>query len=151
MLPTYSSMADSAHNWQFVHSATSMIMFHFFMTLRPSRSLRRHKLSGFERTLDLSEFLVLRRHGVFLNRGEGFRHVLDAAIPQLDLHDRLTAGERVRALGLGFVRRQQIETAAAVDRLAGLAHRRVDRRRFVAVTNTARQALSRQRRTDHRA
>src|ERR1700709_1985975 len=33
-LPTYSSMAESVHNWQFVHSATSMIMFHFFMTLR---------------------------------------------------------------------------------------------------------------------
>src|SRR4051812_7950593 len=30
-LPTYSSMADSVHNWQFVHSATSMIMFHFFI------------------------------------------------------------------------------------------------------------------------
>jgi hypothetical protein len=30
-LPTYSSMADSVHNWQFVHSTTSMIMFHFFI------------------------------------------------------------------------------------------------------------------------
>ena len=44
--------------------------------------------------------------------------------------------------GLGLVRRQQIETAAAVDRLAGLAHRRIDRRRFVAVADAARQAMS---------
>ena len=32
-LPTYSSMAASAHSWQFVHSATSMIMFHFAISL----------------------------------------------------------------------------------------------------------------------
>ena len=30
-LPTYSSMAASAHSWQLVHSATSMIMFHLDM------------------------------------------------------------------------------------------------------------------------
>src|SRR6202140_2822514 len=30
-LPTYSSMAESVHRLQLVHSATSMIMFHFFM------------------------------------------------------------------------------------------------------------------------
>src|SRR3954470_4625671 len=184
MLPTYSSIADSAHNWQLVHSATSMIMFHFFigLTLLPGRhhprrrmiqwspiclgywmpafagmtirvvalspSLRRNELRGFERALDLGEFLVLGRDGTLFHRSEGFRHVLDAAIPQFDLHDRLTTGERMRGLGLGLVRGQQIKTAAAVDRLAGLAHRRVDRRRFVAVTDAARQPLCRQRRAD---
>mgnify|MGYP003339368749 CR=1 FL=1 len=40
---------------------------------------------------------------------------------------RLRAGQRVRGLGLGLVRGQQVETAAAVDRLARLAHRRIDR------------------------
>ena len=46
-LPTYSSMADSVHNWQFVHSATSMIMFHFFIVLsRPV--LPDRPLAGYE-------------------------------------------------------------------------------------------------------
>ena len=49
------------------------------------------------------------------------------------------------------VRREQVEAAAAVDRLAGLAHRIVDRRRLVAVADAARQPLRRQRRADHRA
>src|SRR5580704_2042099 len=32
-LPTYSSMADNVHRLQLVHSATSMIMFHFFIVI----------------------------------------------------------------------------------------------------------------------
>src|SRR4029079_5918529 len=94
-LSTYSSMVASVHRWQLVHSATSMIMFHFFML-----SLRRHQLGLAQRPLDL---LVLR------HRGKRLRHVLDAAVPHLDLHQRLRAGKRVRGLGLGLVRRQQVE------------------------------------------
>src|SRR6516162_4203400 len=37
-LPTYSSMTASVHRLQFVHSATSMIMFHFCMALTFSSS-----------------------------------------------------------------------------------------------------------------
>src|SRR5256885_13321216 len=54
--------------------------------------------------------------------------MLGAAVPQLDLHQRVGAGERMRALGLRALGRQQIEAAAAIDRLAGLAHRIVDGR-----------------------
>src|SRR5262245_57625095 len=102
-------MVASVHRLQFVHSATSMIMFHFFIrTLAPyslipaqagiqscakvwipafagmtaTRSLRRHELGFLERAADV---LVL------LHRREGRRHVLGAAIPQLHLHQRIGA------------------------------------------------------------
>src|ERR1700730_18004198 len=92
-LPTYSSMAESKHRLQLVHSATSLIMFHFFLA-----SLRRYQMRFLERALD---FLVL------LHRREHRRHVLDAAVPQLDLHQRVGAGERVGGFGLGALRREQ--------------------------------------------
>ena len=60
------------------------------------------------------------------------------------------ASECVR-LGLRALGREQIETAAAVDGFARLAHRIVDRRGFVAMRDAARQPLRRQARADHRA
>src|ERR1700737_1222392 len=69
-LPTYSSMAASVHKLQLVHSATSMIMFHFFMA-----SLRRHQIRFLERALDLF---------VLLHAGERSRHVFGTTVPQFD-------------------------------------------------------------------
>src|SRR5476651_924588 len=54
-------------------------------------------------------------------------------------------------LGLRALGGQQIKAAAAIDRLTGLAHRIVVRRRLIAMTNAVRQPLSRQRRADHSA
>src|SRR5215510_3739274 len=114
-------MVASVQRLQFVHSATSMIMFHFFIVLlsthrRPvgwAKSLavpsprghgapailptrkcraarlcppygallfRRHQVRFLQRAPDLLVLLHLR---------EGRRHVLGAAIPQLDLHQRV--------------------------------------------------------------
>src|SRR5262249_9078686 len=53
--------------------------------------------------------------------------------------------------GLRALGREQIETAATIDRLAGLTHWIVDRRRLIAVCDAAWQPLRRQCRADHRA
>src|SRR5258705_1203059 len=142
--PTYSSMVASVHRLQFVHSATSMIMFHFFMALSylglsfvmrgldprihllskkmdhrvtPLRggpvmtatlSLRRNQ----NRVLGLAGHRLRFLFGGLLHRGEGLRHVLGAAVPQLDLDQCIGAGQRVGRLGLRLVRRQQGEAAA---------------------------------------
>src|SRR5262245_64054817 len=87
-------MTASVHRLQFVHSATSMIMFHFCMailylgtrrhhprkrmtTVASTSLFRRHEMGGLER---LADFLVL------LHAREGIRHVLGAAVPRLDLN-----------------------------------------------------------------
>ncbi len=81
----------------------------------------------------------------------GLGHVLDLAVPQFDFDQRLRARERVRRLGLRLVRHQQIDDAAAVDRLADLAHRIVDRRGLETVRDAARQPLRDHRCAHHRA
>src|SRR5439155_9784986 len=56
-------MADSAHNWQFVHSATSMIMFHFFIghSLLGAPPLRRAFGAPQDEALLHLHRLILRR------------------------------------------------------------------------------------------
>src|SRR5262249_18619959 len=137
-LPTYSSMTAKVQRLQLVHSATSMIMFHFCMALTflsapgwPfAWSLRRYELRGFQR---LAHLLVL------LHPREGFRHVLGPAVPEFDLHQRIGASDRVGRFRLCALRREQVEAASPIDRFAGLAHRIVDRRRLVAMAHAARQ------------
>src|SRR5262249_26275637 len=53
------------------------------------------------------------------------------------------------ALGLGAFGREQIETAAAIDRFARLADRIVDRGGLVTMRDAPRQPLRRQRRANH--
>src|ERR1700693_4372787 len=100
-LPTYSSMAASAHSWQLVHSATSMIMFHldivvlaFQFVARMKRSVIRDRtprisLRSMRATLERIA-QSFRRHqarrlqrlfhlAVLVHLGEGPRHMLDAA------------------------------------------------------------------------
>src|SRR5262245_57993005 len=191
-------MAASVQSWQFVHSATSMIMFHFFIaplsesvgwatarngyrtisyfpaplpTICTSALLVALMVGKARETWSQSQLGALRLCppytsfcwnelrfpqraldlGVLLHGREGRRHVLGAAVPQLDLNECIGACERVCRLGLRFVRGEQVEAAAAVDRLAGLAHRIVHRRRLVAMADAARQPLRRQRRADHGA
>src|SRR5215813_13611427 len=89
-LPTYSSITASVHRLQFVHSATSMIMFHFCMASLqatrdwtgslPSRRSRFAFPSSFRR-LELRRLERLADLLVLLHAGEGFRHVLGAPVP----------------------------------------------------------------------
>src|SRR6476659_2890399 len=103
-------MTASVHRLQFVHSATSMIMFHFCMAwLRlisllcraractrasiPLQTVRRR--AGHDRArarwqlLCRHELRGLQRFAnflVLLHAREGFRHVLGAAVPELHLN-----------------------------------------------------------------
>src|SRR5215831_19743193 len=134
-LPTYSSMVASVQSWQFVHSATSMIMFHFFMVSSELCILRRHpevrprpfepgeprRMIGpgchpsraahsrgrLRMTIHASFCryqLRLLQHaldfGFLLHGRKRRRDVLGAAVPQLDLNQRVGACERMRRLGL---------------------------------------------------
>src|SRR5262249_38437029 len=74
-------------------------------------SFGRDQLGGLQRLAHAPVALDLR---------ERRRHVLGAAVPQLNLHQRVGARERVSAFGLGALGREQVEAAAAVDRLARL-------------------------------
>src|SRR6266699_3311156 len=118
-------MAASVHRLQLVHSATSMIMFHFFIeatlyhasspgvsrrsrsvATRTALSFRRQQVRFLERAFD---FLVL------LRGSKSRRHMLGAAIPKFDLDQRIGAGKRVGVFGLRTLGREQIKTAAAID------------------------------------
>src|SRR5579871_2973881 len=116
-------MVASVHRLQFVHSATSMIMFHFFMTLNSdwrvegstpfvpvkagTQSFREEDwvpafagmivLRLLRRHQNRCLLSALRRLRELLSR-ECRRDVLGAAVPRHDLDQRIGAGERMRGL-----------------------------------------------------
>src|SRR5947199_6768047 len=74
---------------------------------------------------------------VLLHAREGLRHVLRGTIPQLDLHQGVRAGDRVRRPGLGALGRKQVEAPSPIDGFPRLAHGVVHRGRLVAMADAA--------------
>src|SRR6202011_3240028 len=73
-------------------------------------SLRRHELGGLER---LAHFFF-----VLLHAREGLRHVLAAAVPQLDRNQRIGPGDGMGRPGLRPLGGQQVEAPSPIDRFS---------------------------------
>ena len=139
-------MAASVHRLQLVHSATSMIMFHFFIVeLRRACTYAAASRTGYSAGVELGD----------RPRMVSWRYPRDRSpkctrspVPQFDLDKRLGTCERVGRFRLRPMRHQQIDGAAAIDRLARLAERIVDRRGLEAVGDAARQPLGQHRGAD---